>query len=368
MNQNRKTMKHYFLALFAFLALSFSLHAQGERKDKTAVTYEEIYDEPYSVNKLFVQIQPLYGEMFVTNVNAGFGLEASYYHKDKLDLHAGFRKAYSRGFYDFTRDLAYKNSVLDNRYQIFNYFEIGGTYHVKDFESSSKTKMFLYKNSYKGNKWAARVPLNAEIPCKVRKVYGVRLGGILWNSTVDLSRAMKKQGLSNADLKNIDNPEESLPSTYIDAQGREQGITAFSNLSSAGGYIGGSISWIKNVAVNFDKFEEGIDDLMFTAYFDIIVSPSISMDNIVYTDKDESTGIPLADRQTRIYSIDALRTKTFGFRAGIDGKFNRTWGWAYGGELGYRPSLEGSGFYALIKISFPVYGTNLDYKVESFGK
>jgi hypothetical protein len=133
------------------------------------------------------------------------------------------------------------------------------------------------------------------------------------------------------------------------------------------------MSWIKNVAVNFDKFEEGIDDLILTAYFDILISPSISIDNIVYTDKDEfnddgSSNVPLQDRQTRIYSVDALRTKTFGFRAGIDGKFNRTWGWAYGGELGYRPSLEGRGFYALIKISFPVYGTNLDYKVESFGK
>jgi hypothetical protein len=369
-------MKHYFLALFAFLAFSFSLHAQGDRKDKTAVTYEEIYDEPYSVNKLFVQIQPLYGEMFVTNVNAGFGLEASYYHKDKLDLRAGFRKAYSRGFYDFARDLAYKNSVVDNRFQVFNYFEIGGTYHVKDFESSSKTKMFLYKNSYKGNKWAARVPLNAEVPCKVRKIYGVRLGGILWNSTVDLSRALEKQGLSNADLR--DTEGNSLPATYTDEAQREQQITPFSNLSSAGGYVGASMSWIKNVAVNFDKFEEGIDDLILTAYFDILVSPSISIDNIVYTDKDEyidaggvpnsSPNVPLQDRQTRTYSIDALRTKTFGFRAGIDGKFNRTWGWAYGGELGYRPSLEGRGFYALIKISFPVYGTNLDYKVESFGK
>lgn len=358
-------MKHYFLALFTFLAFSFSLHAQ-DRKDKTAVTYEEIYDEPYSVNKLFVQLQPLYGEMFVTNVNAGFGLEASYYHKDKLDLRAGFRKAYSRGFYDLGRDLAYKNSVLDNRFQIFNYFEVGGTYHVKDFESSSKTKMFLYKNSYKGNKWAARVPLNAEIPCKVRKIYGVRLGGIVWNSTVDLSRAMQKQGLTNADLK--DSEGTPLPDSYTDAQGRVQQITPFTNLSSAGGYVGGSISWIKNVAVNFDKFEEGIDDLIFTAYFDILVSPSVSMDNIVYTDKDESTGIPLQDRQTRIYSIDAVRTKTFGFRAGIEGKFNRTWGWAYGGEVGYRPSVETRGFYALIKISFPVYSTNLDYKVESFGK
>jgi hypothetical protein len=356
-------MKHYFLALFAFLTLSFSLQAQGDRKDKTAVTYEELYDEPYSVNKLFVQIQPLYGELFATNINAGFGLEASYYHQDKADFRAAFRKSYGRGFYDFNRDLAYNTSVVDNRFQVFNYFEIGGTYHVKDFESSSKTKMFLYKNSYKGNKWSARVPLNAEVPCKVRKIYGVRLGGIMWNSTVDLSRALEGQGLSNADLRDAEGVP--LPQNFTNAEGRVVGITPFSNLSSTGGYIGGSISWIRNVAVNFDKFEEGVDDGMITLFFDILVAPS-KIDDVVYTDQD--AGTPVADRQTRIYSIAPVKTKTFGFRAGIDGKFNRTWGWAYGGEIGYRPSLEGKGFFAMIKISFPVYGTNLDYKVESFGK
>jgi hypothetical protein len=57
-----------------------------------------------------------------------------------------------------------------------------------------------------------------------------------------------------------------------------------------------------------------------------------------------------------------------GVRVGMDGRFNRMFSWAYGAEVGYRPSLEGRSFYAVFKISFPVFGTNLDYKVESFGK
>jgi hypothetical protein len=130
------------------------------------------------------------------------------------------------------------------------------------------------------------------------------------------------------------------------------------------------MSWIKNVAVNFDKFEEGIDDLMLTAYFDILVAPSIKVDDVVYTDRGyDVDGNPSATYgQTRTYSVDAVKTKAIGFRMGVDGKFNRTMSWAYGGEFGYRPSLAGRGFYMLLKISFPVYGTNLDYKVESFGK
>ena len=91
-----------------------------------------------------------------------------------MDFRAHFRKSYSQQSFDMARDLAIKKSDVENHAEVFNYFEVGGTYHIKDFEESSKTKMFLYKNSYKGNRWAARVPLSAEVPCKVRKIYGVR--------------------------------------------------------------------------------------------------------------------------------------------------------------------------------------------------
>ena len=333
--------------------LGLHLTFAQDRKDKTAVTYEELYDEPYSVNKLFVGFQPFYGELFATNVNAGFGAEASYYLKEKADFKAHFRKTYSSSFYDFNRDLANRNSNVDNKSEVFNYYELGGTYHIKDFETSSKTKMVLYKNAYKGNKWASRVPLHAEVPCKLRKVYGGRLGAIVWNSTTDISRAMEGQGLSNADLVNEEGV--GLPVTYIDpSTGKSRDFKAFSNIYSAGLYIGGSMTWIRNVAVSFDKYEEGIDDGMMTLFFDILYTPSLKVDDILYNND--------------IYSVNALKKSPVGFRLGIDGKFNRQLSWAYGGEIGYRPSIQGQGVMAMFKISFPIYGTNLDYKVESFGK
>ncbi|HEY8513645.1 MAG TPA: hypothetical protein VIL31_16915 [Cyclobacteriaceae bacterium] len=348
-------MNRYLLIPVAILLGTGVLFAQGERKDMTAVTYEEIYDEPYSVNKLFVHFQPLYGEVFATNVNAGFGLEATYYMQDKAHFKAMFRKTYSAEFYDFTRDLAMKTSDVDNRFEVFNYFELGATYHFRDFEQSSKTKMFLYKKSYKGNTWAARVPLNAEIPCKVRKIYGGRIGGIFWDSSIDLSRALEKQGLTNEDLKDFEG--NGLPSTWSDVNGVYD-LDVFSNISSMGGYVGGSITWIRNVAVNFDKFEEGIDDLILTVYADILLAPALEIDNVVYTNAGN----------TRIYDVDPVKVQKFGGRIGVEGKFNRTLSWAYAGEVGYRPSVKGGGFFALLKISLPVFGTQLNYKVESFGK
>jgi hypothetical protein len=346
---------------FGLIILLFSVvaSAQPERKDKAAVTFEEIYDEPYSVQKFFIGIQPIYGEVFATNVTAGFGAEASYYYKDKMDFKAHFRKSYGASFYDFERQTALNNSNVQNAPEIFNYFELGATYHIKDFEGSGKTKMVLYKNSYKGNRWASRVPLHAEVPCKVRKIYGVRLGGLLWNSTTDLNRALKVQGLTNTDL--VNSAGIGLPISYVDpTSGKAKDVNVFGNIYSTAAYLGGSMSWFRNVAVSFDKYEEGLDDGMITVFFDILYAPQLKIDPIRYI--DTTTGIEDS------YSASAIKTSPLGFRVGVDGKYNRQLGWSYGGEVGYRPSISGRSFYAMVKIAFPLFGTSLDYKVESFGK
>ena len=114
------------------------------------------------------------------------------------------------------------------------------------------------------------------------------------------------------------------------------------------------MTWIRNVAVSFDKYEEGIDDGIMTLFFDILYSPSLKMEDIKYNNS--------------VYSISPIKMSPVGFRLGIDGKFNRQLSWGYGGEVGYRPSIQGQGVFAMFKISFPIYATNLDYKVESFGK
>ena len=262
-----------FLSI-TFVILGIGQAAAQDRSDKVAVTYEVLYDEPASVNKLFIGFQPLYGELFATNVNAGFGVEASYYLKQKFDFKAHFRKSYSSSFYDYNRELAKSNSSVDNKPEIFNYYEFGGTYHFKDFEASSTTKMVLYKSSYKGDKWASRVPLHAEVPGKVIKIYGGRLGSIIWNSTADISRALISQGLTNDALQN--NEGVGLPLTDTDpVTSKTRDFKVFSNVYSADIYLGGSMTWIRNMAVSFDQYEEALDDGMMTLFFDVLIAPSL---------------------------------------------------------------------------------------------
>ncbi|MGK7394022.1 MAG: hypothetical protein ACNS62_05600 [Candidatus Cyclobacteriaceae bacterium M3_2C_046] len=340
------------ITLIIILSFGINIHqVQSQLRKSSAAppTYEELYDAPYEINKLFVQFQPLYGELFTTNVNMGFGLQAQYFWDDKMDFQAHFRKAYAQPF-DFTRDVAEKNKDDFQGYtpNIYSYYELGATYHIKDTEQDTETKFILYSKRYKGNKWAAKVPDHIKAPTKVRKIIGARLGGTAYTTAFDLKRTLDDQGVA---LMPMDSSSAAIdPEAHL-----------FGNMNAAGLYVGASLTLIKNVAIKFDKtYGIATSDLIFTGFFDILMMPSMTIENILYK-KDAIS--PFTE-----FSSENLKTNMFGFRAGIDGKFNRELSWGYGLEVGYRPSVQTKSMYAMFKISFPVFSTTLSHEVEAFGK
>ena len=336
-------MKRIFIAISIFTIFSFAgnVIAQNENlnAEATTLTYEELYDTPFDINKLFIHLQPMYGELFSTNTTIGWGIKGQYYMKNVADFEATIRAPYARTF-DLTRDAAFKNSTVDNEARPFMYFEVLGTYHIKDEEQDTETKFILYSKRYKGDKWAATVPLHTIIPTKMRRIYGARFGGMSYKTSLDYNRIMDEQGV-----------------TLISDEGGEIGAdeSVYGNMSALGFYIGGSMTLIKNVAVQPDKiYGTLVNDLIFTTYFDINFTPMVTIDDI-YIDGER-------------FSSEPIQKSVLGVRAGLEGKFNRAFSWAYGGEVGYRPGLKKSGFFMNIKISFPVFSTQLRYQVESFGK
>ncbi len=335
--------KRFIIFSFIFLlqaTLQFALgQSSNLNTDAKTITYEELYDNPYDISKLFIHIQPIYGEFFSTNSTAGFGLEAQYYHENLFDVKASARIPYYRRT-DLVRDAAFKNATTDNEPRSYNYFEMVGTYHVVDREEDSETKFILFSNRYKGDKWAATVPLHTVIPTKMRRIYGVRVGGFSYATAISYENLLKDQGVEL--ISDEGQPMDDAASVYGD-------------MTVQGAYLGASMTIIKNVAVQPDKiYGTLVNDLIFNTYFDIMFAPSINIQHIFLNEIR--------------YASDPVEQNMFGFRLGIDGKFNRDVGWGYNIELGHRPGLQKSGFYVLGKISFPVFSTQLRHQVESFGK
>lgn len=329
-----------------------SAQSRGRRGGSSAVTYEIAYDAPYDINKLWVMFQPVYGELFTSNVNMGFGAEVHYLLANEpkgffMDFRAHARTAYGRKF-DLERDIALgsgniPNSNLDNVPNIYSYYELGATYHIKDMDKTTTARFPLIR-SKKEEAWKSTVPDHIIVPATVRHIYGARAGGMAYRTTVDLDRIIEEKGytLTTAEGDTI-NTDQSL----------------FGNVTGIGFYLGGSFGSIKNAAVLPDRnYADVTSDLIFNAYLDIIYMPLLELDDLVET----------ANGVTSTYSSMPVELQNFGVRAGIDGKFNRTLSWAYNFETGWRPSVRGRNFYALLKISFPVYSTEMNNEKESFGK
>jgi hypothetical protein len=322
------------LLIFFVPAFLISLNLKAQLADiNKSVQYETIYDDPYDINKLFLFVQPVYGEVFSTNTNIGFGLGMDYYLKELFDFQIGFRMPYAKST-DLMRHAADKNSDALNIPKRFYYVELGLNYHIVDRKESSRSKFILYsKNFKKYNRWETMVPESILVLSNLRRIYGIRFGGTAYQSSFDVNRVLSNQGKSFNDSSAIISDQASI----------------YSNITSQGFYIGGSMELIKNIAVNFENiYDQTASDLMFSVFLDLLINPFTSIEDIQY--KPENSDV------IETMSGDEINTTMLGFRGGIKGKFNRAIGFSYSVEIGMRPGIKGNGFYLLGVFSVPVFG------------
>lgn len=322
----------FFIGLV--MGLAINSYGQATKKSK-ALKYTVTYDDPYDIKKLFIHFQPIVGDIGALNITGGFGLEANYYHKDKLDFEFSGRTTYGSSF-DIERDAANRNAFNENAISTYFYGDAGGTYHILDRTKKSESKVLLYSRRLKGNEWASTVPKNALIKNTVREIVGGRAGAFFYTTATGVETILAKQEL---DLFFNDGTPVVSEDLYT-------------NVAAYGFYVGGSMSWFKNFAVDFEsRWEPNGDDLLMTTYLDVLYSPGITIEDLLIGGETVSLG--------------DIKQSPLGFRAGLKGKFNRTLGWGYGVETGVRPGVQKSGFFFAFKLSFPIYGTKLEQTVEA---
>jgi len=311
------------------------VQAQEEETEEEVPSYQTMYDDPYDIRNLFLQFQPLYGDIGALNITGGFGIEGAYYHNDLFDVQLAFRTTYGKRF-DMNRYAGVKNSTAGNNYPVYMNLEFGGTYHIKDLMKESTSHVLLYSKQLKGTEWASTVARSAEISGKVRTVIGGRLGGMFYSSTLDVSGVLESQ---NRELSYEDGTPVLETNMY-------------SNVQAFVIYLGGSYSMIRNYAVEFsERFDPSGDDLMFTPFIDLMFAPSIKIKDVVLPSETVSAA-----------EIDQL---AMGFRAGLNIKFNRKLSWGTTVETGVRPGVKKRGFFVLFKMSFPIYARKLESKETS---
>ncbi len=317
--------------------------ARAQADEEKVVNYETVSDEPYSLHKLYLHVQPMMADVSPTNVMIGFGVQADAWVTDKIRVMGAYRGAWG-GRFDSNRLLAQQNAAIrweEQRWASINtfrrgtYAEVGGTYHVLDSEKKGTAKVMLTraKNKRQPYEIVERIAVNA----RIRQIIGARTALYHYGATTRLNPVIEKQQL--------DWVGQSKQGSYPVAPDLNNSF--YTGFTSTGFAVGGSYGVIRNVAVKAEKYGVVGNNIMFNAYADVLLAPWTRLDDFLVRNP--------GTEEVVVFSSESVAMRQVGWRVGFDIMYNQDKYFSFGGEFGDRPGIAGRGYYGLLKIGLPVF-------------
>lgn len=355
-------VNRHFLRLLSIVVLAVcSLTAAGQGNNYSTtnrnVSYRILFDEPYATNHVWLHVQPLAPEIFATNFALCYGFQGNMLLGKTFDIKVAARLPYGlrsdmgrwngryndavyylpQGERKFARGRQ-TNSMLP-----YSYLEAVGTYHIKDFELRNQATVVL--TSRKRKAADLQVVDFILVTAKERRIIGARGGFMGYQASTDVTVSMlrNKQGLTGSDGTKINSDGFTV---MPDGRKATSINHIYSSVRSAGFMLGGSYTSIRNLTIRADKYGNLANNIIFTAYADLLMAPWTSIDD-VEMQRPNQTG-------TVSFNTGSLAMNKMGWRLGADWMYNQDAFISFGAELGMRPGLAGKNLYAVAKIGLPV--------------
>lgn len=335
-----------------------SAFAQLETSIPTeAVNYKVLQDDPKDLNGVWLRVQPLTVDVMGMNTAVGSGLEGHWRTPWLgIELHGGIRGNFLNAF-DLQRTAALKGTgiltqeskrengsmQLTNTFTRFYAMEIGGTYPILSKQLDGSSKVVVSETGIPGK---TDFPEFIDVNAKVQQVIGVRLGFSAMASTVSLERAIEKQNLT---LTGSAGTRLSSAGTFSPTgfQTSYNANALFTSFHTGGFYVGGSLQRIKNITIKTDR--QGVlgSNSIITYYGDLLINPWTSLEQM----KARKAGSGMEES----FDLAGVALSKVGGRLGFDIRYNQQSYLSFGAELGYRPSIQGQGWFGLVKLSIPTF-------------
>jgi hypothetical protein len=354
-------MKRFYPILLLLLLLNFKGFAQLESSfPSSSVNYKVVQDDPNDLNFLWIHVNPFTVDASGLNTAIGSGLDFTYLPIPKLELKAGLRGNLINTF-DLQRNIAQRNAsivtqdskreqgemILTNSFARFYSAELGGQYSLWEKTVDGSSNIILAEQAIPEKMFSNE---KIEVDAKTKMQVSARLGLNTLQSTVSINKALDKQDkqLTGSNGTILSSLGTNSPNGFKTGDNRNALFTSF---SSTGFYFGGAFQKIKNITIKTDR--QGIlnNNSILTFYGDILFNPWTSLENIQARKVNQGT--------EETFNVSPINLNKWGARAGFDLRFNQSSFVSLGAEMGYRPAIQGQGWYALLKISIPTF---------SFGK
>jgi hypothetical protein len=338
---------------FLLCLLAGNASAQLESSyPSSAVLYKVLVDDPAVQNQLWLHVQPLTADGMTMNASVGSGLETHWISPFKgIEFHAGIRgnffnamdlqKRASSSAAVFIQTDKYDDPVrnpLAVSLSRFLAWEAGGFYPLKEFMKNGKANISIPDQT--------GVAENLELNAKVLRTLGARLGVNSLMSTVSLNKAMEDQNLEL--VGNRGNRLSPKGATISPVYRTEDGVNSlFTSFASTGFYAGIGMQRRKNLNIKTETLGIISSNSILSFYADVMLNPWTSLQPVAYARNGSG--------EKEEFNVDQVKLMKLGFRTGFEIRHNENPFISAGGEIGYRPSIQGQGFYAALRIGIPVF-------------
>ena len=344
-----------FLCLFFALLSYQNGWAQLETSyPSAAVLYKVLSDDPAMQNRFWLHIQPITADAMAMNAAVGSGLETHWITPFRgLELHGGIRgtffnamdlqKRAAAGSAVFLQETKYDDpsrNVLEKDFNRFLAWEAGAFYPFLEKKTNGKANIAVPDQS--------GVAENLELNAKVLRSLGARLGINGLQSTVSLNQALEDQNIeltgNNGTRLSPKGSSVVSGSPYTSPEGRNSLFTSF---SSTGLYAGIAMQRRKNISIKTETMGIVSSNSILTFYADLLFNPWTELKDFTIT---QSSG-----GSAETFGTGKIGLSKSGFRAGFEVRYNERNFMSAGAEIGYRPAIQGQGFYAALRLGIPVF-------------
>lgn len=318
----------------------------------SAIMYKVLVDDPSVQNQLWLHIQPITADGMSMNASVGSGLETHWISPFKgIEFHAGIRgnffnamdlqKKASKSAAIFIQTDKYDDPIQNPIAVTLSRFlawEAGGFYPIKEFMSNGRANISMPDQT--------GIAENLELNAKVLRTLGARLGVNSLMTTVSLNKALEDQNLEL--LGNRGNRLSPKGATLGSVYNTRDGINSlFTSFASTGFYAGIGMQRRKNLNIKTETLGIISSNSILSFYADVMVNPWTSLKPIAYTQNGSG--------EKEEFQVDKVKLMKLGFRTGFEIRHNENPFLSAGGEIGYRPAIQGQGFYAALRIGIPVF-------------
>ncbi len=347
----------YRICLTLFSVASFPAFSQLESSyPSQAVSYKVLQDDPADLNNLWIHVQPLTVDVMQMNAVVGSGVEARYLPIPKLELQGGVRGNFINSF-DFQRNSAMQGAsittqeskreqgkmVITNSFSRFYNVEIGGFYHILDDLKDGSSKLILTDQAVPDK---ISFPDVIDVNAKTRHILGARLGFSSLGTTVSVKNALNDQNVTvKGDQGTILSAAGTSSATGFKTAYNNNSL--YSSFHSTGFYIGAGFQRIKNLSIKTDKQGIVSNNSILSLYADLMFNPWTNLASI------QAQQVSGAVKEN--FDLSPVALNKIGGRAGFEIRYNQASFISVGAEIGYRPAIQGQGFYGLFKLSIPTF-------------